>query len=898
MGIASTEEERALDERQHLLVAVATASGLPGGLTTLLEHIGLEAGFAAARVWTIEDDGLLGCAGNWSRALSDAGSTPGRLGRLRSDGAGALDDAWRSPAQRCTVLSDRSRLPALAPDPHTTGWTAGETVLIPIADGDGVLALAEFVAAAHQPVDAERLADAMTDIYFAAPVLRQLVSIDALRESESLFRTITRFAPDAIISCDGQSIIRFWNRGAESVFGYTEDEVVGKPVSLLLPEWDVQSPYLLRAFAVTSNKRRLSTQTVEMDGLSPDGRILSIELSLASWQTREGPRTTLIARDISQRKAVEKQLRSSEVRFRSAFDNAPIGLMMVDLREAHRGVLLKVNRALCVMSGFSPEELIGIEFQRLIHPDDFATATTAMAQFTDTGGSQQRFQMELRLVRRDEGVRWTALSVSAITDDDGKPNYALAHVQDITERKESEAKLTQMALHDTLTGLANRALLMEQLEQAISRSARQGGQIAVLFIDLDRFKVINDSLGHDAGDELLVTVAERLNSCLRGSDVAARLGGDEFVVVCENVADSTEALGVAHRLEQAIGSPTTIKGVSTTITASIGVVIAAAGASADSLLRDADAAMYKAKDGGRGRFELYDASIGKVASKRLQTENEIRRALDENEFRLHYQPIVDLANNGMVGVEALIRWQHPQRGLIPPADFLTIAEETGLIVPLGTWVLNEACRQLAEWQHDVQTAHDLSVSVNLAAAQVSCRDLVDVVEDALARSGIAPSELCLEITESVLLDATTDSTSRLIGVKGLGVRLALDDFGTGYSSLTYLRRFPVDVVKIDRTFVSGLGTDAADDAIVDSVVGLAQSLGLAAVAEGVETREQAEALQAMGCRFAQGYLYAKPLPADQLLAVLRGSTRLGSHGERTMSRGRIAWPTSRRMPGR
>ncbi|MEO6713636.1 MAG: EAL domain-containing protein [Mycobacteriales bacterium] len=898
MGIASTEDERALDERQHLLVAMATSASLPSGLTTLLEHIAIEAGFAAARVWTLEEDGLLGCAGNWSLQHTDAGPTPGRLGRLRTDGTSTLDLAWTASMTPFTVVEQRDRLPPLAPAPESAGWIVGRTVVVPIADAEGTLALAEFVDSADSPVDDDYLRHVLGDVGFVAPVLRQLVSIDALRESETLFRTITRFAPDAIISCDGNNVIRFWNRGAESVFGYTEEEALGQAVGMLLPEWDAQAPYLLRAFAVTSNKRRLSTQTVEMDGRSPDGRTLSIELSLASWQTREGPRTTLIARDISQRKAVEKQLRSSEVRFRSAFDNAPIGLMMVDLRQAHQGVLLKVNRALCVMSGFSPEELIGIEFQRLIHPDDFETATVAMAQFTDNGGSQQRFQMELRLVRRDEGVRWTALSVSAITDDEGKPSYALAHVQDITERKESEAKLTQMALHDTLTGLANRALLMEQLDQALFRSTRQGGKVAVLFIDLDRFKVINDSLGHDAGDELLVTVAERLNSCLRGSDVAARLGGDEFVVVCENVADSDEALIVAHRLEQAIGSPTVIKGVATTVTASIGVVMAGAGASADSLLRDADAAMYKAKDGGRGRFELYDASIGKVATKRLQTENEIRRALDEGEFVLHYQPIVDLSNNGMVGVEALVRWQHPDRGLLAPGDFLSIAEETGLIVPLGTWVLNEACRQLAQWQHDVQTAHDLSVSVNLAAAQVSCRDLVDVVEDALARSGIAPSELCLEITESVLLDATSDSTSRLIGVKGLGVRLALDDFGTGYSSLTYLRRFPVDVVKIDRTFVSGLGTDPADDAIVDSVVGLAQSLGLAAVAEGVETREQAEALQAMGCRFAQGYLYAKALPAEDLREILRGTTRLGTHGERTMSRGRIAWPTSRRMPGR
>jgi diguanylate cyclase (GGDEF)-like protein/PAS domain S-box-containing protein len=874
MGIATSRDEAALLERQHLLIAVATAPGLAAGLTAFLESLGRLGDFAAGRVWTREEDGPLGCAGSWAPTVSDAGPTPGRLGRLRTTGDTALDATWL--AGDVVRLDDRGDLPALAPEPATAGWTPTQTVLLAIRDDEGTMAVLELVSAGA-PAPDEVLDESASRIAELRPVLRQLTATDALRESENQFRTIAQFAPDAIISADGQSLVRFWNRGAESVFGYAESEIVGQPLSRILPDWDRQAPYLLRAFAVTSNRRRLATQTVEFEGLTSDGRTLSIELSLASWQTREGSRTTLIARDISQRKAVERQLRSSEVRFRSAFDNAPIGLTMIDVREGSVGKLLKVNRALCVMTGYSAEELLGMDIRSLTHPDDVPDTDASLARASQ--GSSKRYQTEKRYIRRDGTVLWVSVTASVIIDEEGRPSYALAHVQDITDRKENEAKLTQMALHDTLTGLANRALLMEQLDQSLYRATRHNRHVAVLFLDLDRFKVINDSLGHDAGDELLVTVAQRITSCLRMSDTAARLGGDEFVVVCEEVGGEAEALIVARRLEEAIGQPCIIKGGETVVTASIGVVMAGAEATAESLLRDADAAMYKAKDAGRGRFELFDESIGAIASQRLRIERELRRGLDLGEFRLVYQPIVDLTDGTIAGVEALVRWQHPERGLVPPGDFLPVAEETGLIVPLGTWVLQEACRQVAEWQREIPGAHSLQLSVNLSAAQASRADLVDVVEDALAGSGVAPSDLCLEITESVLVEATTSTTSRLIGVKGLGVRLALDDFGTGYSSLTYLRRFPVDVVKVDRTFVSGLGRDAADDAIVDAVIGLTQSLGLAAVAEGVETPEQAAILQAMGCRYSQGFYYSRPCTPDQLAGVLRGGERLPLRSE-------------------
>ena len=450
------------------------------------------------------------------------------------------------------------------------------------------------------------------------------------------------------------------------------------------------------------------------------------------------------------------------------------------------------------------------------------------------------------------------------------------------------------ALHDPLTGLANRGLLMEQLGQALSRSRRRPGSVAVLFLDLDRFKVLNDSLGHAVGDELLVEVARRLERVMRSADTVARLGGDEFVVLAEDVAGVDEALALARRLREAIAAPIGVgAGQRVVVTASVGIALSTPGgedteytedgdapapsvvaATPSSLLWDADVAMYRAKDSGRDRIQLFEDGLRAGSLGRFQSETMLRRALDHDGLRLHYQPLVDLATGALAGAEGLVRLEDPDRGLVPPAEFIPVAEETGLVVPLGAWVTAEAAAQAAAWQAlQPVDAAPMVVSINLSGRQLSTPGFAVEVGAAIARSGADPSHLCFEVTENTLLDSAGGSVDTLEDLKALGVRLAIDDFGTGHSSLTWLRRIPADFLKVDRTFVGGLGTHPGDTAIVRAVLDLGQALGLTTVAEGVETPEQLAALRALGCDWAQGFYLAHPGPAEAVTRLLKDATR-------------------------
>jgi diguanylate cyclase (GGDEF)-like protein len=417
------------------------------------------------------------------------------------------------------------------------------------------------------------------------------------------------------------------------------------------------------------------------------------------------------------------------------------------------------------------------------------------------------------------------------------------------------------ATHDPLTGLPNRSLVLDRLGQALSRSGRTGGRVTVLFADLDRFKVVNDSFGHSVGDGVLLRVSERLRAAVRPHDTVGRLAGDEFVVVCEDLTDR-EALDVAERVATAVSKPILLEGRESVITASIGIAHAEPGTRAEDMLRDSDVAMYGAKERGRSRIELFDAEMRRRMIDRLEMERSLRSAITAGELRLDYQPIVCFDDWRVVAAEALVRWDHPERGVVDPAEFIPLAEESGLILPLGRWVMREACRQLAAWR--AAGRRGLRVTVNLSARQFGDPDLIASVAEALARADLPADALWLEITESVLMEEVGATADTLHALKALGVHLSVDDFGTGYSSLSYLKRFPVDLLKIDRSFVAGLGTDPEDAAIVHAIVSLAQSLRLAVVAEGVEHPDQLEALRRLGCNAVQGFLLAHPAPADGL----------------------------------
>jgi diguanylate cyclase (GGDEF)-like protein/PAS domain S-box-containing protein len=506
-------------------------------------------------------------------------------------------------------------------------------------------------------------------------------------------------------------------------------------------------------------------------------------------------------------------------------------------------------------------------FLSMLHPDD---REHVIATHQRSMESLEPFEMEERVVWPDGQVRTLASWGEVVADSEGHPARMVGICWDITDRRAIEEQLVREALHDRLTGLPNRALFVDRLTQSLAALPRHRGALAVLFLDVDRFKVINDSLGHEAGDGVLVELGQRLERLMRPGDTVARFGGDEFVVLCQHIDHPAEAVHVAERLTEGLSGSIAVNGSDVVVTVSVGIAMSSSPADlAGDLLRDADAAMYRAKRDGRARSVLFADTMRQEALARLDTEVELRRALTSGDLRLHYQPVVDLASGLVVGVEALLRWEHRTRGLVMPVDIITIAEETGLIVPLGEWVLEEACTQLVRWHQDCP---HLTMAVNLSGVQLARPDLVARVGEVLERTGVRRSALSLEITESVLMRDAEEALGVLEELKALGVRISVDDFGTGYSSLSYLKRFPVDVLKIDRSFVDGLGSDADDLAIVQAILALATSLDIDIIAEGVETSAQREVLQGLGCRLAQGYLLGRPGAAadvaGQLNAVL------------------------------
>jgi diguanylate cyclase (GGDEF)-like protein/PAS domain S-box-containing protein len=560
---------------------------------------------------------------------------------------------------------------------------------------------------------------------------------------------------------------------------------------------------------------------------------------------------------------VEEPLRKSEETFGSVFENAPIGVALVGLDMRY----LRVNRAMCEMLGYSEEEMLKKTTPELIHPEDREISARCANQAIEKGLGN--YTLERRYVRADGRVAWNLTSVSLIQDGQGNPSRFVCLHQDITERKELEKRLEQQAFHDHLTGLANRALLMDRIEQAVARLGRRRGPIAVLFMDLDNFKVINDSLGHEVGDRVLVEVSRRLKECVRPKDTVARFGGDEFVILLEGITDLSGALRVVERINEALSVPFRFEGYEVFVGTSIGIASAtdAPGESED-LLRDADLALYAAKKKGKAQYRFFDESMGIEALKRLELEGGLRKALEREEFRVYYQPKISVSTGEIVSLEALIRWEHPERGLLEPDDFLPVAEESGLIVQIGEWVLDEVCRQGREWQVRFADHSPPRVCTNVSARQFLQTDVVGRVTDALRKSGLRAQGLSLEVPEGVLMNDPESNVEKLTALKDLGIHIVIDDFGTAYSSLSYLKNFPLNFLKVDRSLVVELGEKSEDKAIVAAMIDLAHALGWAVTAQGVETHEQLAVLRELGCDIVQGYYFSRPVTSEEATELL------------------------------
>jgi diguanylate cyclase (GGDEF)-like protein/PAS domain S-box-containing protein len=748
--------------------------------------------------------------------------------------------------------------------------------------------------------------------------VRRLVSVvrEGAGAGEAFKTAMVESALDCVITMDHEGRVVEFNPAAQRTFGYRREDAVGAVLAELIV------PPALREAHRRGVARFLSTgegpaldRRLELTGMRSDGHEFPVELTITRIAGVEPPTFAGYIRDISDRRRAERDIAAQHGVAQVLAESGTIDAAIPNLlRALGEGMEWELGAAWLVDEEAEVLRCHTVWRQESIVAEEFRELSTRLAiprgvgplgkvwstgQPTSTEDAPNEPDYPRAEAAAREGLRgavWLPIrSGPAVL---GVIEFYSRHANRLDEslldtlstiatqigeffrRRRAEERLAHQALHDDLTGLPNRGLLLDRLGHALQRSKRQRSRLAVLFMDLDNFKVINDSLGHHVGDELLVELAARLERAVRTSDTVGRLGGetvarfggDEFVVLCEDIASERDAIRIAERIGRELGRPVSLGGRELAVTASIGLALGTGGdASPEHLVRDADAAMYRAKEQGPGRWEMFDQAMRSRALKRLAIETELRGAIEREELRLFYQPIVAVADGEIEGVEALIRWQHPERGLLSPAEFIPIAEETSLILELGRWVLGLACRQAARWHADHGDWPPIRVSVNLSTRQLADRQLVEHVSEVLRRTGVEPACLSLEITESVLMQEVDFSVEMLHALRALGVGLHLDDFGTGYSSLSYLKRFPLDVLKLDRSFVSGLGIDTEAPIIAAAIIEMARALGLTVIAEGVETKAQLASLRSLGCHSAQGYYFARPLPADAVTAFLRRS---------------------------
>ncbi|MGZ8239147.1 MAG: two-component system response regulator [Methylobacter sp.] len=683
-----------------------------------------------------------------------------------------------------------------------------------------------------------------------------------LRESEQWFAKTLHCISDAVIATDTEARIRFMNPVAETATGWLLEQVKGTDVSelmTLLSESNrtiVENPVLkaLRNLAVSG----LDCATLLV---TQDGEEFPIDDDAAPILDDDGALlgAVLVFRDITARRQIENLLKESEERFHSAFELAAIGMALV----AVNGRFLQVNSSLCKIFGYSEEELLMSNLQMITHDDTHDKVLDHHLRQLLTG-ELPSFQIEEECYHKIVGkVVWTLLSASLVRNAAGKPQYFIIQIQDITDRKYAEQQLIYVANHDPLTGLLNRAQFHDRLTQTMSSARRHETKLALMFLDLDRFKLINDTLGHRVGDLLLQGVSERLKSSVRINDTLARLGGDEFIVLLSDIRHIDDVARIAQKTIEVLTQPFTFEDNDIVVTASIGIsVYPDDGENSQILMMNADTAMYLAKERGKNNYQFYTMEMTARSLERMTIERGLRHALTNYELKLYYQPQINIKSGRAASVEALVRWQHPEWGFVYPDRFIAVAEETGLIVPIGIWVLRTACLQAKAWQEN--DGPFTQVAVNLSPRQFLENDLFQTIKEVLAETGLKPSSLELEITESAVMQEPERTLQVLQQLHKLGVRLSIDDFGTGYSSLTYLRRFPVHSVKIDRSFVMDIPGDEGCMTLVRAIIALAHELELQVTAEGVETEEQMAFLKTQDCDMLQGYLFSRPVEARVL----------------------------------
>ncbi|MBG7621056.1 EAL domain-containing protein [Herbaspirillum sp. AP02] len=701
-------------------------------------------------------------------------------------------------------------------------------------------------------------------------------AVVAMARPPRLLETLLANLDGMVYRCrdDAYWTLEFVSDGCQALTGYVPEDLLlnGRLSFLELTHPDDRDMVRAHIEACLRERRRID---IEYRILHADGSLrwvwergVGLYNGAGKVEAMEG-----FLQDVTERKEAAQALQEAERRYRSIFENAIEGVFQT----SPDGTYIAVNPALARIYGYhSPEDLIvglrDISHQLYVEPE----RRTEFMRLMEQHGSVSNF--ESRVYRRDGDIIWISENARAVYDDGDKLICYEGTVEAITERKLYEAEMRHQATHDALTGLPNRNMLHEHLQRAIQVARQKGGLTAVVFVDLDQFKFINDSLGHQVGDELLKTVAQRLQACLRDTDMVARQGGDEFVLVLQNQTGGE--LGIAEvmqRILAAVARPWQAGDREFQVTASIGVSrYPADGKDVETLLKQADSAMYRAKEQGRNNFQFFAPWMDTQVSNRLEMLINLRRALDQDEFKLYYQPKLSLKDGSVIGAEALIRWQSPEQGMVPPDRFIPFAEDAGLIVPIGEWVLRTACHQNKCWQQ--AGLPTIPVAVNLSPRQLN-QSLPDFVSDVLAQSGLAASCLELEITENVVMKDAEKSVATLHALKRLGLQISVDDFGTGYSSLSYLRRFPVDALKIDKSFVRDIARDADSAAIVKAVISLAHILNLRVIAEGVENEEQHAFLKENACDEVQGYYFGKPMAvADftEWLTRRAGSDRLVS----------------------